>query len=333
MKSGERKSCFLKGEVEEILAAPSDYARKTAALSGPSDGATLMRLATYASVAVAVVLIAAKAGALYMTGSLALLSSLIDSLMDSVASVVSLFAVHHALVPPDREHRFGHGKAESLAALGQAALVAGSAVFLLWEAGARFLNPKAVEQAPIGVAVMIFSMALTGGLVLFQRSVVRRTGSLAIAADSLHYRTDFLMNAAVIVALLLSAFGGWLLADPVFAALIALYILYSAWTIARDAFDQLMDHELPEDQRKEIRKIAMAHPEVRALHDLRTRESGTRAFIQLHLELDGEMSLFTAHVIADAVEADIQNQFPNAEVIIHQDPAGLESNISDLQRS
>ena len=299
----------------------------------PTRSGRLMRAATYASVAVAAVLIVIKLIALALTGSVALLSSLIDSILDAVASVANLFAVRHSLTPPDAEHRFGHGKAESLAALGQAALISGSAVFLIWEGVSRLVRPQAVEAGAIGIGVMIVSMALTAGLVLFQRFVVRKTGSVAIAADSLHYRSDFLMNAAVIAALALSYYAEFTFADPLFAIAIALYILYSAYEILRTALDQLMDRELPEDDRQRIREIAMAHDEVRDMHDLRTRASGTQTFIQLHLELDGAMSLYRAHVIADTVEADIYQAFPGAEVIIHQDPAGVEDDLSELAKS
>ena len=299
----------------------------------PGRAARLMRWATYASVAVALTLIGAKAVVLALTGSVALLSSLVDSTLDAVASIVNLVAVGHAVVPADREHRFGHGKAESLAALGQSALIAGSAVFLLWAAGSRLIQPMAVAEGAVGIAVMVGSMALTAGLVLFQRYVVRMTGSLAITADSLHYKADFLMNGAVIAALILAYYFGWVLADPLFAAAIALYILHCAWVIFRGALDQLMDRELPDDQRQRIREIALAHPDVRQLHDLRTRASGTQTFIQLHLELDGALTLYRAHVIADTVEAEINQAFPGAEVIIHQDPAGVEDDLTELARS
>ncbi len=312
---------------------PTAAPAATGELVSADRAARLMRLATYASVTVALILISAKAVVLAYTGSVALLSSLVDSTLDLVASIVNLVAVGHAVTPADREHRFGHGKAESLAALGQAALVAGSAVFLIWEAGSRLIRPAAVTEGAAGIAVMVASMMLTGVLVGFQRYVVRRTGSLAIAADQLHYKSDFLMNAAVIAALALAFYGGWLLADPLFAFAIALFILYSAWMIFRRALDQLMDRELPEHQRRRIREIALSHPDVRQIHDLRTRTSGTRSFIQLHLELDGAMPLYRAHVIADTVEAEIDQVFPGAEVIIHQDPAGVEDDLTDLARS
>lgn len=285
---------------------------------------SLMRFATYASVTVAIVLIVIKAVALKFTGSVALLSSLIDSLLDLAASLINLVAVSHALEPADREHRFGHGKAESIAGLGQAAFITGSAVFLLFEAGDRLFDPSPVENGALGVGVMAVSIVMTFALVRFQRYVVRETESVAITADSLHYQSDLLMNAGVILALVLSTQFGWHALDPIFAIAIAIYILSAAWKIVRNSFDMLMDREFADADRERIREIALAHAEVRAMHDLRTRSSGTSSFIQLHLELDGEMTLMRAHDIADVVEAKIRAAFPRAEVIIHQDPEGLE---------
>ncbi len=283
-----------------------------------------MRLATYASVASAGLLIVVKLAAWLYTDSVSLLSTLIDSLLDAAASIVNLLAVRHALTPPDREHRFGHGKAEPLAALGQSTFIAGSAIFLVFEAGHRLYAPQTIERADAGIAVMIFAIIVTFVLTRFQAYVVRRTGSIAIQADSLHYVGDMLINGAVIVALLLVSQFGWLYADPLFGLGIAGYILYIAWKIAGGALDMLMDRELPEDARARIKEITLSHPDVRSLHDLRTRTSGRQTFIQLHLEIDGKMSLHDAHRVADAVETDLQAAFPEAEVIIHQDPYGIE---------
>ena len=283
-----------------------------------------MRLATYASVATSGILVLVKLAAWLATGSVSLLASLIDSLLDVLASMVNLFAVRHALLPPDREHRFGHGKAEPLAALGQTAFIAGSAIFLVIEAGQRFVAPAPIAHIDLGVAVMILAIAATFLLTRFQAYVVKRTGSLAIRADSLHYVGDLLSNGAVIVALLLVSKLGWYLADPLFALGIAAYILFNAWRIARGALDMLMDHELSDADRQRIAEIARAHPDVRDMHDLRTRASGSRVFIQLHLELDGTIDLYDAHRIADAVEADLRAAFPGAEVLIHQDPHGID---------
>jgi len=283
----------------------------------------LMRLATYASVSVAVLLIVVKGAAWVVTDSVAILSTLIDSLLDALASLVNLVAVRHALQPADREHRFGHGKMESLAGLGQAAFIAGSAMLLLFEAGQRLISPKAVANEPIGIAVMVFAIVATIVLVRFQAHVVRRTGSVAIGADSLHYKGDILVNASVIVSLGASMAMGWTFLDPVFAIFIAAYILWSAFRIVRDSLHVLMDRELPDEDRVRIRDIALSHPLVRDMHDLRSRRSGIMTFIQLHLELDGSMSLAAAHAIADDVEARILEAFPDAEIIIHQDPEGV----------
>ena len=283
-----------------------------------------MRLASYASVSTAIILIAAKTAAWLMTGSVALLSSLLDSLLDAVASVITLLAIHHSFTPADREHRFGHGKAEALAALAQSAFIVGSAVLLLFQVGARLLEPQPVARSEVGIAVMVLSIVLTLGLVLFQRWAIRRSGSVAVSADSLHYKGDLLMNVAVIAAIVIAGEFGFLLADPLFGAGIAAYIIWSAWLILRQSLDMLMDRELPDEERQKIRAIAQAHVAVDSIHDLRTRQSGQTYFIQLHLEMDGDMKLKDAHAIADAVELALMEAYPGAEVIIHQDPAGLE---------
>ena len=288
----------------------------------PEEAARLMRLATYASVSVALTLILAKLIAWGISDSLSLLATLIDSTLDALASLVNLLAVRHALSPADREHRFGHGKAEALAGLGQAAFIAGSAGFLLVEAVRRFVSPVPVESYGIGIAVMVFSIAVTLGLLAFQRHVIRRTGSVAISADALHFRTDLMVNISVIAALVLAA-EGWTGFDPLFAIGIALYILYSAWEIVSQAFDHLMDRELPDEERDQIEAIARSHKQVRGMHDLRSRRSGMATFIQLHLELDDELSLLQAHEISDEVEGRLQAVYPAAEIIIHIDPVSV----------
>jgi ferrous-iron efflux pump FieF len=283
-----------------------------------------MRLATYASVATAAILIAVKLVAWLYTDSISLLSTLVDSVLDIFASLVNLAAVRHALTPADKEHRFGHGKAEPLAALGQAAFISGSALFLIFEASHRLFDPEPVAHTTLGIWVMVFAIAATFALTRFQAYVVRKTGSMAIRADSLHYVGDLLVNISVIVALLLVAELGWLWVDSVFGLAIAVYISTNAWRIAHGAYDMLMDRELPDDERQRIKEIVLAHPRVIDLHDLRTRSSGPYAFIQIHLELDGAMSLLESHEIADQVEVRIREAFPEAEVLIHQDPHGIE---------
>ncbi len=292
----------------------------------------LRRIATYASVTVAAVLIAVKFAAWLETGSVALLSSLVDSLLDAVASLVNLVAVRHAMSPADREHRFGHGKAEPLAVLAQSAFITGSAMLLLAEAVRRLIWPVPVGNPPAGIVVMVFSIVVTIGLVAYQRHVVRRTGSIAISADELHYRSDIVLNMSVIAALLLSSTLDFPLLDPLFGAAIGIWIVYSAVRLARLSLFQLMDHELPDEEREKIRGIAQSHPDVVAAHDLRTRVAGPTAFIQLHIEMDGGLSLIRAHQISDEVEAELRAAYPNAEVIIHQDPEGVEEPKSSFPR-
>ena len=291
-------------------------------VDGP--GARLMRLATIASTCVACVLISAKIVASLMTGSVSLLSSLVDSLLDAFASVVNLLAVRHALQPADREHRFGHGKAEPLAGLAQAAFIAGSGIFIAIEAVKRLGDREPIENSDIGIAVMVLSLVLTLGLVAFQNHVVRRTGSTAISADAVHYRMDILLNISIIVALIAAGkFGLWWF-DGVAALAISAYIGWSSWKVGLRSYNLLMDHEFPDDVREQIKAIVWRHPETRGLHDLRTRSSGIQPFIQLHLVLDPHLSLVRAHEISDEVELLIVNDFPGAEVIIHQDPLGHE---------
>jgi ferrous-iron efflux pump FieF len=299
-----------------------------------TEAAHRLRLrATYASLAVAAVLIAAKLVVWISTGSVALLSSLVDSLVDAAASLVNFFAVRHAIVPADREHRFGHGKAEPLAALGQSAFLVGSAVLLMFEAVRRLVSPAPVEDAVAGIAVMVFAIVVTLGLVAYQRHVVRRTGSLAIGADELHYRSDLFLNLGVIAALAIGSMFAVPIVDPLFGAGVGLWIIYGAVKIARLSLTQLMDRELPDEERARVRAIAEGHPEVTAVHDIRTRIAGPTAFIQLHIEMDGAMNLLHAHEVSDAVEARLRRAFPNAEIIIHEDPAGIEEAVAFPARS
>ncbi len=280
----------------------------------------LMRAATYASAATATVLIALKLIAWLTTDSVAILSSLVDSLLDLVASLVTLFAVRHALVPADAEHRFGHGKAEPLAALTQVGFIAASAVLLVLEAVERLVTPQSIQQTEIGMSVMAVSIAMTLALVMFQRFVIARSASLAIEADSVHYKADLLANLGVLGALIMAGpLGiGWV--DPVFAILVAGYIAHSAWGIGVESLNMLMDRELPEDDRERIKEIALGYPDVLDVHDLRTRKSGRDIYIQLHLDFNGILSLNRIHSVTDAVENEIMEAFPGAEVIAHQDP-------------
>jgi len=289
-------------------------------LTPAADQERLIRLATYASVATATVLIVAKLAAWIATGSISVLASLVDSLLDAGASVTNMLAVRYALKPPDADHRFGHGKAESLSGLAQAMFVAGSALFLVLESVSRINTPRPVEHIGVGLGVFGFATLVTLMLVLFQRYVIQRTRSTAIRADALHYATDLLTATGVIIALMLSWTFGLNQADAWFALAIAVFILYSAWQIGRDALHVLMDREMPEAHRQQIVDLALRHPAVLGIHDLRTRQSGAMVIIQFHLDLDGQQSLFAAHAVADEVEMRIREVFPNADITIHQDP-------------
>lgn len=284
-----------------------------------AENSRLLKLATYASITTAAILIAAKLGAYLLTNSVSVLASLVDSLMDAGASLINLLAVHYALAPPDHEHRYGHGKAESIAGLAQATFIAGSGVFLIIEAVDRLLHPQPLEAVGVGLGVMIFAIVATAILMMIQHYVIKRTRSTAIRADALHYKTDLLTNISIIVALLLSELG-WLGIDPLFALAIAAYILYSAWGIGSQAFHDLLDHELPQEKRELIIQIVKDNSDVYGLHDLRTRLSGRTEFIQMHLELDDNLPLLKAHAIADDVEQKIKQVMPSADVVIHQDP-------------
>ena len=298
----------------------------------PERARLLMRRATNFAVAAAALMIAGKLGAWLATDSVSLLSSLADSVMDVLASLINLFAVRQALQPADREHRFGHGKAEPLAGLGQALFITASAIFLIVEAVGRIMEPEPIARAPVGIGVMIFAIIVTTALVAYQRRVVRMTGSTAIRADSLHYAADILMNVGVIAALALAMTVGWALADPIIAIAIAGVIVHAAVRVGWSAIQQLMDHELPEEDRERIRRIVLEHPEVLDCHDLRTRRSGIDSFIQVHVEMDRSLTLLRAHEISDDVEARIRKAFPHAEVLIHADPEGIEEPMPSFAR-
>ena len=284
-----------------------------------AENARLLRQVTVASVATALLLIVGKFVAWRLTSSLSVLASMVDSCMDAAASAINLVAVAYSLRAADAEHKFGHGKAESLAGLAQALFIALSALFLIGQAAKRFLAPPPLEAIGTGLTVMVGAILLTLVLLTFQRHVIRKTQSLAIRADSLHYASDILTNLTTAIALILAQFG-WPLADPLLALAIALYILYSAGTIAYEAGQHLMDRELTDDIQQAICDLALAHPQVLGVHDLRTRQSGQIKIIQLHLDLDDQLPLITAHAVAKEVEYQIAAAFPGADIIIHQDP-------------
>lgn len=289
-----------------------------------TDHGRLVRGVALAAVLTAVFLAALKAFAFILTDSMAMLGSLADSALDIFASFVNLLAVRHALTPADREHRFGHGKAEPLAGLAQGAFIAGSAAFLAIESVRRLINPQEILHGDVGLWVMGVSIAVTVVLVTAQRYVVHRTRSVAINADRAHYVSDVLVNAGVIIGILCASHFGWTEADPLVGLAIAGIIANTAWHVFRQSYDQLMDRELPDEDRARIRAILLAHEEIHDIHDLRTRAAGSQSFIQVHIELDPALSLYRAHEISDDAEKRILNAFPQAEIIIHQDLKGFE---------
>ena len=279
-------------------------------------------LAGLASTATAGILILAKLVAWLMTGSSSLLASLTDSLMDISASLINLFALRYSLTPADHDHSFGHGKAESLASLAQAAFITGSALVLVMNGISRLIIPEPLKNLDIGLWVTVGSLALTLVLVAFQSLVVQKTQSQAIRADRLHYQSDVLFNIGVLLALGCSWYG-WLWADGLFAILLGLFILKGALEIGYEAVQTLLDRQLPDGERAQIAELVKSVPGVHGIHDLRTRQAGPLRFIQLHLELDDTLPLMRAHDLADQAEALILEQYPGADVIIHMDPISM----------
>ena len=285
-----------------------------------AEAARLNRLAGFAAISVAATLVVLKAWAWWATGSLSVAASLADSALDLLASGANLAAILYAARPPDAEHQFGHDAIEDVAALGQALIVAASAGAILWNAVGRIAEPVPLAAEEAGITVMVISLALTAALVLFQRNVARQTGSRVVASDALHYLSDALPAAGAIAALAASAWLGigWL--DPSLSILAAGVLMRGAWSIARDAFSGLLDRELDPRQIERIEMIAGAEPGLRGFHDLKTRRSGSRIYIQIHVEIDGTRSLNDAHAIGARLRHRLLAEFPRAEVIVHKDP-------------
>ncbi len=287
-----------------------------------TDRAFLARSAALASISVAVLLVTLKTWATWRTGSTAMLGSLADSALDLIASLATLTGVWIAAQPADEDHRFGHGKAEALAAMFQVMLIALSASAIAFRAIVRLIEGGRTEAAGEGIAVSLVAIGATLVLLLWQRHVMRRTRSVAIRADHVHYQSDLLLNLAVIAALALDQYLGFARADPLFGLAIAAWLLWGAWRAASEAVDQIMDREWPEEKRLAFVEAAAKHPELSNLHDLRTRSSGTHDFVQFHVDLPGDMTVDEAHDIIERVEADLCRQFPDMELLIHIDPQG-----------
>jgi ferrous-iron efflux pump FieF len=283
-----------------------------------------MRSAAIASVSVSLFLVAIKTFAYFASHSVAMPASLADSALDLFTAWLNLVAIRQSLTPADAEHRFGHGKAEPLAGLAQSAFISASALFLVIQAVNRILAPEPIDNSLEALIVMCIAITCAIGLILYERRVVAKTGSLAVEADQTHYLGDLATNIGVVVALVLSSRLGWTLADPLIAIAVAGIMLFTAIGVGRTSFNQLMDRELPDEERARICRIALSHTAVKNVHDLKTRMAGLSTFIQLHLALDPQMRLVDAHAVSDAVEKALLEAYPGAEVIIHQDPAGLE---------
>lgn len=278
--------------------------------------------AALASVTLALVLLVAKTWAAYRTDSTAMLGSLADTALDVIASLATLVGVRIAAQPADLDHRFGHGKAEALVALTQVALIAVSAIGIMWRAIDRLVQGAQTEAMGAGIAVSLLAIAMTMALLSYQRRVIARTGSVAIKTDNVHYKSDLMLNGAVIVALLLDQALHVAGADAIFGIGIALWLLWGAYRASSEAVNQLMDREWPEDERQEFLNAAARFDELRGLHDLRTRKSGTLRFVQFHVWVPADWTVQQAHDRLDRAEEQLQRRFPDTEILIHVDPEG-----------
>lgn len=283
---------------------------------------SLNRSAAFASISVALLLVVLKARAAWLTGSTAMLGSLADTVLDLIASLATLAGVWIAAQPKDDKHRFGHGKAEALAAMFQVVLISISALALAARSIGQLLAGSRTAAAGEGIGVSVIAMVATLALLAWQRHVIRRTGSVAIAADHLHYKSDMVLNLAVIAALALDQYAGVRGADPLFGFGVAVWLGWSAWGASQQAIEQLMDKEWPEEKRARFVEVMARHPELKGVHDMRTRTSGNKDFVQLHVTVDGNLTVREAHDVMDQIEDKLMAEFPGVEVLIHPDPEG-----------
>ena len=290
----------------------------------------LMRLSTYLTVAAVSLIIIAKLYGWFVTESVTVLASLLDSLLDACVSVMNLLAVHYSLQPADHEHRFGHGKAEDIAAFIQSVFFGISGIIVTYTAVERFFHPseQLIESSATGVSVLLFSIIITVIIMAFQQYVIKRTRSIAIETDHLHYATDLLANILAIIGIVIVHYLKLSIVDNITAIIIACFIMYAAIKMFKKALNNLMDHELNEEDRKIIIDVIRNHNGARGFHDLKTRHAGTKVFIQFHMELDNNLTLEQAHIIAVEVENLILAQLPHAEIIIHLDPEDVDEKVS-----
>ena len=284
--------------------------------------ARLTTRAAVASVTLALVLLLAKGWAALVTGSTAMLGSLADTALDLVAGIATLTGVRIAALPADDDHRFGHGKAEALVALGQVVLITVSALYIGWQAMRRLAQGGETQSMELGIAVSLLAIVATLLLITSQGRVIARTGSVAIRTDRIHYQSDLMLNVAVIAALLLDQAGGIRGADAVFGLAISAWLLFGAWRASSQSVNQLMDKEWPEAERARFLEAASEYPELTGLHDLRTRKSGTHQFAQFHVWVPADWTIREAHDRIDPVEEALQLRFPGTEFLIHLDPEG-----------
>lgn len=287
------------------------------------DQKSLRRSAALASIAVALLLLALKGWATWRTGSTAMFGSLADTMLDLVASMATLAGVWVASQPADERHRFGHGKAEAIAAMFQVVLISISALVLAARAIEQFAAGSRTDAAAEGMAVSIVAILATFALLAWQRYVIRRTASIAIETDHVHYQSDLLLNLAVIAALGLDQYAGIAGADPLFGLAIAGWLAWNAWQASQAAIVQLMDREWPEEKRQRFLDVMARQPDLRGVHDLRTRTAGNRDFVQFHVWIDPAMTVRDAHQVMDDIERRLHDEFPDVEILIHPDPEGL----------
>lgn len=285
----------------------------------PQDYSSLVKFAAFCATGTAILLVIIKLYAWLITDASSMLASTTDSMLDLFASIMNVIILRYALAPADEEHKFGHGKAESLAGLVQAAFVMGSAILLIFHGSGRMISPQIVVHSEVGIWVTVVAIVFTLGLVLVQRTVIKKTNSVAISADALHYQSDLFLNVGVLLALFLSQ-GIWLRADGFFTIAVGFYLLWGAGKIVWLSVYHLMDHELTLEEQKQIISIVNNHKQALGLHELRTRQSGALRFIQFHLELDDNLSLFEAHAIGETIEQEIERVLSPCEVFIHHDP-------------
>ncbi len=280
----------------------------------------LLKRVAWASVSVALVLLIAKMWAWWVTDAVSLMSSLADSLFDLIVSSINFFAIRYAIKPADDDHRFGHSSIEDIMALGQFAFICGSMLFVVGQAVITLIEGHTASSPQAGINVMVFSLILTFGLVMYQRHVFRQTGSLIVKSDSLHYLGDLLMYVSVIVSLLALKYLGIQWLDPVMAMVIAMYIMKEAWEVGQRGFNNLMNREMPDSEKEKIHALLKDYPDIRGYHQLKTRYSGLKAFIQMHIELDRTLSFLQAHDIAEGLEKELEALFPGSDIMLHQDP-------------